>query len=128
MTPFNKAWTVLKDSAGLPYKNRPDGTKKIWPKRYTTAGQQKWLPGNQPQKWLPQTNPSKKPISSEYGTENHNPPIGQGHIPFEQPPPQVSTERTEQMGIEDWWKNHPMNPDKTVLNNNPPFGPEGEQQ
>jgi len=125
MTAFNKAWTVLKDSAGLPYKNRVAGGK--------------WLPGTEdgavrapkPHKWLPQT-PLKMPISSEYGTENQPQTtaqaLQQGIPPIGPPPTQVSTERTEQMGIEDWWKNHPMNPDKTVLNNNPPFGPEGEQQ
>jgi hypothetical protein len=98
LTAFNEAWSVLKE---LPFKTKDEGSRG------------KWLPG-QPTRnkvGLPQIAPPQKWL----------PPVPAASS---EPPPSQKPEST----LEDWWQNHPENPNKTVLNNNPPFGPEGEQQ
>tara|TARA_R110002051_G_scaffold289256_1_gene352249 strand:+ start:1359 stop:1664 length:306 start_codon:yes stop_codon:yes gene_type:complete len=101
MTAFNEAWSVLK---GLPFKTKDEGSRG------------KWLPG-QPTRnkvGLPQIAPPQKWL----------PAVQDDHYSVMAQPPSRQPEPT----LEDWWQNHPENPNKTVLNNNPPFGPEGGQQ
>ena len=120
MSAFDEAWFLLK---ALPFKGRPvtPPPKKFIPGG-TTTPKSKFIPGgagviNRLGSGAPRVLPQGGKFLPPYSLQ-------QGGTPTPTPTPAAPTGTG--LPLEDWWKNHPMNPE-TVVNNNPPFGPEGGQ-
>jgi len=136
---FDEAWFLLKalpfKSGGLPFKARPvtpPPPKKFIPGG-TTPPKSKFIPGGT----TPGTagggvgTPMVPPQGLKPGEIRPQQSTGTESGAFTVPgtpgtPTQVAPAAGAGLPLADWWNNHPMNP-KTVVNNTPPFGPEGGQ-